>query len=762
MARLITTFFFLYSFVFFSNAQMPNGSWRDHLPYSSAKRIAEIDGKIYCATTGGMFSYNTSDNGIQQYSKVNGLSDIDISTIGYSEDTKTLVVAYMNGNLDLIRNDTIYNLPDIMIKTLTGDKSINNIFFHQAYAYLACGFGVVLADMNKILIKDTYYFGPGGSQIKVNDITFDGIYFYAATIEGIYRADSRNPNLVDYNAWDRLTTLPDNNIEYRHLACMNDKLFTYYRNPVTNMDDIITVDESGWKKWAPGYSEYFTYLTKQKDYLIFSSQYRTDIYSENEIPVNTFYSLHCQHAIVDKNNQIWFADPEKGLGKAEPAGNSFIAPNGPAYREVGDIVIKSGVLWAGGGTEATRWTNRGAYTFKNEIWSNVNSKVIPDLEGFCNISEVAIDPFDIEHVFGGSLGFGVVEFKKGALVKIFNENDGALEPLKDQDYGYRINIAGMNFDNSGNLWISVTFSDFPVYLVKSNGEWQKLEFDFPIFGIGTRIGDILPTSLYQQWLLIERYGVFVFSLNDNGSLTERSFIVKNQEGDADFMVYSIAEDREGNIWIGTNSGPIIYYNAREIFKDEDITGHQVKIPRNDGTNSADILLATEKITAIAVDGGNRKWLGTENSGVFLVSEDGMEEIHHFTMKNSPLPSNTINSIAIDHANGEVFFGTDKGIFSYKGQSTEGSEDYSHTYVFPNPVREDYQGDITITGLVENVNIKITDVSGNLVFETKALGGQAIWNGKNFKGKKVNTGVYLVFCSNDDGSKTFVTKLLFIH
>jgi hypothetical protein len=762
MLRPVATTCILLFLGLFSIAQIPNGSWRDHLPYSNAKKIAEIENKIYCATNGGMFSYNKADNSLQRYSKVNGLSDIDISTFGYSEETKTLLVAYMNGNLDLIRNDSIYNLPDIKIKTIAGNKYISNLYFSKQNAYLACSFGVVLVDLNRIVIKDTYYFGPGGSQIKVNDITSDGTFLYAATIEGIYKADINNPNLVDFNAWSRLTDLPDINAEYKNIVVFNNKLFTYYRNPGTNLDEIITIDDSGWKKWDKGYSNYFLYLARHNNNLIFSSLYRTDIYDENEQQVTAFGSYLCQHAIMDRNSQVWFADPENGLGQPESNGNRFIVPNGPAYRDVGDMEMKSGTLWAAGGNDASKWSSRGAYIFSREQWSSVNKISIPELDSFLNISEVAIDPLDTGHVYGGSLGYGIAEFQNRNLVKIFDQTNSILEPVPGHWHGF-VNVVGLNFDASGNLWISTSLSDHPVYEIKKDKTWVKMEFDFSGFGVGERVGEILPTSYNQQWLLIERYGVLVFTVNENdGSLTERAFTVKNQMGDVIDRVYSIAEDRDRNIWIGTGKGPIIYYNPGNIFEENEIIGFQVKIPRNDNTHTADILLATEKITAIAVDGGNRKWLGTENSGVFLVSDDGTKEIHHFTMNNSPLPSNTINSIAINHSNGEIFFGTDKGIISFKGQATEGSDDFSHTYVFPNPVRENYEGDITITGLVQDVNVKITDISGNLVYETKAIGGQAIWSGKNFNGQKVHTGVYLVFCSNEDGSKTFVTKLLFIH
>ena len=174
------------------------------------------------------------------------------------------------------------------------------------------------------------------------------------------------------------------------------------------------------------------------------------------------------------------------------------------------------------------------------------------------------------------------------------------------------------------------------------------------------------------------------------------------------------------------------------------------------------LLAEQQVQCIAIDGGNRKWFGTANSGAYLMNETGTKELLHFTVENSPLPSDNILSISVEPKSGEVFFVTAKGVVSYRGDATEAGNSFGEVYVFPNPVRPDYQGVVTIAGLAADVNVKITDIAGNIVYETTANGGQATWDGNNFSGRRVATGIYLVFCSNDDGSETFVTKLLFVN
>jgi hypothetical protein len=747
---------------FTAYSQIAVGDWRDHLPYNDGKCLAEAGSKIYCATgSGGLFSVDTRDNSLAKLSKVTGLSDADITTVGFSEQQQMLVIGYSNGNIDLIRNDSIINIPDIKRKSIMGDKALNRIFFRDHYAYLACGFGIVVCDLMKKEIRDTYLFGEGGTQIKVNDIVTDGQTLFAATEKGIYSADLNSPNLVDYNAWAKMEALPDPEVEYRFLAWYTGKLVTLFHEPVSGSETIISVSGGDWQNLPVPVDGSFGFLGGQNGNLLVCSDNHILIYGTNGELVRDVGGYYPKFALLDSGNGLWYADPFSGLVRINPTGSGTVfCPVGPAFRSAGDMEAKNGTVWVGGGTEGTKWKSYGAYSFTDEKWTNYNNLTIPQLDGFLNISHLAIDPANPGHVFGGSTGYGVVEFNNGSLTGISDETNTVLRPVTGFGHGYVL-VTGMTIDDEGNLFVSTNFSDQPVYLRKTTGEWETVDLAYTGFGIETRIGAVLATSSGQVWLLIQNDGILVFNA-DREAAGERFFAVRNQIPELLDRVYSITEDLEGNIWVGTNKGPVVYYNPGDVFEESGMQGYQPEIPRNDGTIYVDLLLSTEKINDIAVDGGNRKWIATEKSGVFLVSDDGKKEIRHFTEENSPLFSNNVLTLAVNDLTGEVFFGTDKGIVSYRGEATEATDDFGKVYVFPNPVREDFEGDITVTGLARDANVKFTDISGNLVYETTALGGQAVWDGRNFRGERVHTGVYLVFCTNRDGSRTRVTKLLFIH
>ena len=745
--------------------QLPGGSWRDHLPYSHGFKLAEYDNRVFCLTSdGSLYSYNLRDRSIKKHSKVNGLSDADISTIGSSADRKTFLIGYRNGNIDLIRKDSVFNISDIKRKTITGGKSIRNVYFHGQYAYLACDFGIVLFDPVKGEIKDTYFFGPGGTQISVNDIAADESFLYAATEQGIFRASLTDPNLLDFNAWTPIQTLPDPAASYGFVVAFNNRIFTLYRNPSTSTDMVLSFDMVNWEPWQNSFSGNYEFIGNQKGFLVLSSADLTKVFSQEGAMDRELVSYYAKSVLIDSENRLWYAASYGGLVMTDNEGNgSAIAPQGPPFRDAGDIEILDGRVWVGGGTFNSQWSGYGAYSLIDEQWHEYNGSSFPELKDFLNISEIAIDPLDPSHVIGGSYGYGIVEFRNGVLISLEDQAGGVLRPVQGYEGqpGY-VRITGVDFDAEGTAYAVGSNALTAVYKKAPDEEWTAIDLEYEDFGFNNNLGEILVTSQKQKWIAITTGGILAFK-DENGVVTNEKFIsVKNQEGDVFDNILSLAEDKDGSIWVGTNKGPVIYQDPEDIFNQDKPIGYQPLIPRNDGTNFASLLLSSEQINDIEVDGADRKWIATQKSGVFLLSPDGKKEIHHFTEENSPLFSNSVQTIAVNDKTGEVFFGSEKGIVAFRSVATEGGDDFGDVYVFPNPVREDYDGDITVTGLAANVNVKITDIAGNLVYETTALGGQAVWNGRNFRGDRVQTGVYMVFCTNEDGLKTFVTKLLLIH
>jgi hypothetical protein len=317
-------------------------------------------------------------------------------------------------------------------------------------------------------------------------------------------------------------------------------------------------------------------------------------------------------------------------------------------------------------------------------------------------------------------------------------------------------------DKSRNLWITQTEVPGSIKVLTPDGKWIVN----PVTIEAPTIGDIIITRNGNKWIVLPR-GFGLFILDDNNTpdnfTDDRSkkMLVKDGDNNVFSMVYSIAEDLDGNIWVGTDQGPVIYYTPERVFSD-DLKAFRIKIPRNDGTNLADIMLGTETITTIAVDGANRKWLGTNSSGAYLLSSDGTKRITNYNEQNSPILSNSIVALSVDNKTGDVWFGTSKGVQSVRTDATDGGAKFQNVYTFPNPVREDFTGNVTITGLMRDSQIRITDISGNLVYETISNGGLATWDLKTYNGKRVSTGVYLVFCASSDGKESAVTKMLVIR
>ena len=755
------------------------GEWRTHLPWNNCISVTEGDGMVYCATKYAVFSLDKTDNSLKRLTKVNSLSDIGVSRVAYHKGLKVLVVSYTNGNLDLIENNTVTNLSDIKRKIIPGVKSINNILFIGNLAYLSCGFGIVVLDVEKKEIKDTYYIGQGGSQLQVYDITTDGTKLYAATDDGVFDANINDPNLSNYQSWHQHSEMPHPDAKFNCICYFNDTLYVNYSSDGNNKDTLYKYSNGNWSYFDS------TYETSNK-YAIHNFNNKLVIVNDGDVELfDTTGHSHQRiwsynpgspaprDAIIDDDNSIWIADNNIGLVKNWNEWNfMFAQPNGPSSTKVVNIAVEGSNLWAASGGYDGTWNNLyhndGIYSFIDEQWSTYNYSNVPEIDQkkIYDFVCVCVNPSNPTQAFAGTWSKGLLQFDNENLTIIYNETNSTLKPNIDEPdtiFSYRLKVGGITFDNDGNMWVTNSAVNTALNVRTPAGGWKA--FDFSGYLSQNDVGAVVIDQFNQKWIQVARNnGLIVF--NDNNTLSntadDRIKKISNATGNgalASNNVYSIAVDLDGEIWVGTDKGISVFYSPENVFSGSNFDSQQILV---DQGGFIQPLLQSEVVTCIAVDGANRKWIGTERAGVFLMSADGTQQILNFTEDNSPLLSNTINSIAIDGKTGEVFIGTDKGLISYKADATKGEDVYTDVTVYPNPVTEDYNGYIAIKGLVANADIKITDITGTLIYKTIAEGGQATWNGKNFSGEKAKTGVYLVFCSNADGSQTTVAKIMIIN
>ena len=773
---ILTLGFFLFVISFTVMSQVAMGKWNTYYSYNSVSQITQSDNKIYAISEGALFSFDKLDGNMEFYSKLSGLSDAIISCIKFDISNKQLLIIYKNGNMDILGTGGVTNIPDFYNKQMSSSKDVNQILYYDNKAYLSCNFGIIVLNMLKKEVSDTYYIGPNASEVKVLNITINKDSIYALTASTIFKASITETHLVNFEFWSSTNGLPGNG-NFQRISTFGGQLVLlrggYLYKQETN---------NSWTPILPNISVTDFKVTNESLNL-FTSNNVYQLNNKFEItPISNIGMV--SDAEYDTQNSIYYY-AANSLGIIPYKNGEIktpIKPVGPAVNLPWNMIFSEKKLFVvpGGRWAAQNFTPGDVMMYENGIWTNILHSSIQNQTGHpaLDFMNVAVDPIDNKHFFVTSFGTGLFEFRNNVFFKCYDYLNSVIEvnPVALNDPYHYMRIDGAVFDKEGNLFLANSAVDKSIKVLLSNGKWIELKYPN---ATQPTLGKILINSQNenQKWLISARSGdIIVF--DDNGTIADQSddksvliHPFKYPEIDNNGLtkiisvipgaIYTIDQDKNGVIWVGTDVGPFLFNNLSNVYS-SDYTCSRVKIPRNDSTNLADYLLVGENIKSIAIDGANRKWLGTKSSGVYLMSENGQQTIQHFTTSNSPLLSNDILSIAINPSTGEVFFGTAQGIVSYQSDASNAGSTFGDVYAYPNPVRQGFTGVITITGLVLNTQVKITDISGNLVCQTVSNGSIATWDGKDVHGRKVNTGIYLAICVNSDGTLSTITKILVIN
>ena len=696
-------------------------------------------------------------------SRVNGLHETGISAIEYDEVNDKLFIGYETSNIDIIYRNDVFNVPDIKLDNIVGDKTIYNVYSSGKYFYLATGLGIIVIDGDKYEVKDTWFIGNNGNQLRVNGFATDNTFYYAATDEGLKRASLNVADPANYLNWQDLSGANglsagkcDDvvNASAKIFVSKNDSVFVLNGNSWS-----LFFTEPTWRIKCVNSSsgKLIVCQTKTGSAKITSLNADGTIARSIEQPALIAQPMK---GIIEGNN-YWIADSVGGLTKFMSTGFENYNLNSPQSAATGDLVFANDNLYAAAGSVNASWQKQnnknGIYKFSTGQWMNYNGRQFSQLDSLPDIIAAAIDPVD-GSVWAGSYGGGLLHITTGNSFEIFKQNSSIGQTTFDPG-SYR--VGGLAFDKEKNLWIANYGAAQNIVVRKNDGSWKSFA---PPFALNENaVSQIVIDDEGQKWIISPRAnGLIVF--NDNNTIDnaadDKWKLYRAGVGIGNLPannVLSIAKDKNGFIWVGTEDGIAVIQCPQNAFSSQ---GCDAVLPVVSQGGFNQYLFKGEEVRSIAVDGADRKWMATKN-GTWLVSAAGEKVIYRFTETNSSLLSNDVKRIAIDGKTGEVFFATANGICSFRSTATEGGETNTNVLVFPNPVPPGYGGTIAIRGLVNNAIVKITELDGRLVFQARALGGQAIWDGKDYKGKRISSGVYLVLVSDDRRKENFATKIVFI-
>lgn len=735
----------------------PIGQWREHLPWNNAIQVAAKGQEIIAATPYGVFLYDIDGSAFTRLSKVNGLNDIGVSAMALDTVSGKTVVVFRNSNIDVLDGERTINIPDIRISNAPGDKSVSRALARNNTAWLSAGVGVIVLDLNRAEVKATWRPYASGAPLPVLAVALFKDSIYTATREGVRKLSDKDDgsNFQNWQTADpALTTTID------HVLADATQLFAVTGNQVRKWDGL---------KFNPFYTASGQLVSadlSNGQLLVGQSQNgRGSVVQLN--PQGTIVATYQQSDLslprqsLFSNGSLWVADQNNGLLQVSGNKAERVFPNSPINTALGEMKMIGNTVWATAGTVNEAWNYQfnpnGIYAFDGNSWTGYNLYAYPKIDSLLDIITIAGQPAT-GSVFAGSYGGGLLEITATGQLNIFKQNSPLQQAVGDPG-SYR--VSGLATDALGNIWIANFGGVRNLHVRKADGGW--LSFSVPFFISENAVSQITIDAYDQKWIVSPKgNGLLLLNSGQNidNANDDRWRYFRQGRGLGNLpsnVVYCTVQDKNGFVWVGTDKGIAVITCGQ----DASAGNCDAVIPVVQQDNFAGFLFQDEQVICMAVDGANRKWVGTRN-GLWLISSDGEKVITQFTKDNSPLLANEISSIAIHPVTGEVFVSTSAGICSFRGTATDGDDKASSVLVFPNPVPPGYSGTIGIRGLANNALVRITEQDGRLVYQTRAQGGQATWNGKDQKGNRPSSGVYLVFASDEQNAERVVTKIFFIR
>ena len=754
-----------------------SSSWEDFYSYNNVKDFIKVDDVIYALADNSVFTYNETTQELEKFSSIQGLSGETTSAIYYSNTFKRLVVGYENGLIEVIDDKGAITISsDIASFNQTGIKRINHISEYNNVLYLSTPFAIVEYYIEKLEFGDTFFIGNNSTSLLINETVIVDDIIYAATEDGIFRADVNSNLLIDFNSWQQ--DFPRRN--FGRITEFNGTIFTtentrLYELSSTNLNQI------------RDFSETIININASATHLAVSLNKQAVILdaSLNQIEqftANTTFNFSLSDVLFTEN-KVYLATKEFGILSTSAAQiNTFeeIHPEGPLSNDVFSIAVNNNDFWMVYGGYDITYTpiqrRAGFSHFNGESW--INTPFNSDFP-VIDLNHISIDPNAENKVYISSFGDtgainsvstgGLLVVENDEISTFYNHLNSGLEDLEPtQPNRVTVRISATTFDRQGNLWVANINRTDELKKLNTSGSWSSFDLsDLKTNPSQFGLSEIAIDNNNTIWMGTRRNGIYAF--NENGNRKRVLLNSPNLGNLPDPDVLTVVADRNNRIWMGTRSGMVVFRNAASVFEADVLNAQPVIIEEN---GIGERLLGDQRVNTIAIDGADNKWFGTDNGGVLYTNPSGQSTLANFSTQNSPLPSNRILKIRVDDVSGKVYFATDKGIVAYNSNVAPFGETLDEIYAYPNPVLKNHET-VTIDGrngtnLPKGTNVKILDVAGNLVYETNVVegqelqGGKVIWNKKNLAGTKVASGIYIVLMSNDDGSETATTKIAIVN